>query len=113
MGLELGQILEQSPAQVFLQVLPQAFNRIQLRTVRWLKEQDDIVGNHEGFGFVKRPVIDLQNIERIGIGLRELVEKKLIAVAINMGKLQKELLSSRWFYRTIDPKSFELPLPTA
>lgn len=113
MGLQLGQILEQSPAQVFLQVLPQAFNRIQLRTVRWLKQQDDAVRNHEGFGFVKRPVIDLKHVERIGIGLRELVEKKLIAVTIDMRKLQKELLSSRWFYRPIEPKGFELPLPSA
>jgi len=81
-GLQLGQILEQCPAQIFLQVLPQAFNRIQLRTVRRLKQQDDVVGNHEIFGFVKRAVIDLKNVERIRIGLRDLVEKKLVAVTI-------------------------------
>jgi hypothetical protein len=30
-----------------------------------------------------------------------------------MGKLQKELLSGDRFHRTIDPKGFELPLPSA
>jgi hypothetical protein len=58
-------------------------------------------------------VIDLENVEAVGIGLRKLVEKHLIAIAIDMGKLQKELLSRHRFHCTIDPKGFELPLPSA
>jgi len=78
-----------------------------------LKQQDDVVGNHKVFGFVKRSVIDLENVEGIGIGLRELVEKKLVTVAINMRELPKELLSRRRFHCPIEPKGLELPLPTA
>jgi len=72
-----------------------------------LKQQDDVVWNHEVFRFVKRSVIDLENVEGIRVGLRELVEKKLVAVAIDMRKLQKELLFRSRFYRTIDPKGNE------
>lgn len=61
------------------------------------------------FGFVKGSVIDLEDVEAIWIGLREMVEKKLIALAIGMGQLQKERLSGGWFHRTIEPKGFELP----
>ena len=74
-------------------------------------KQDEIVGNPKGFGFVKRPVIDLEDVEGIGIRLKELVEKKLVAVAVDRRKLPKERLASRWFYRTVEPKGFALPLP--
>ena len=58
-------------------------------------------------------IIDLEDVEAIGIRLRKLVEKKLIALTIDMGKLQKELLSGSRFHGTVKPKGFELPLPSA
>lgn len=78
-----------------------------------MKQQNDVVWNHQVFVSVKGSVIDLEDVEAIWIRLRELVEKKLIALAIDMGKLQKELLSSGRFHRTVNPKGFELPLPSA
>lgn len=61
---------------------------------------------------MKRAVIDLHNVEGVGITRRELIQKPLIALAIDMRKLEKEVLSRTRFHRAIQPKGFELPLPS-
>ena len=56
-------------------------------------------------------VVHLKNIETTGIRCGELIKESLIALGIDMGKLQKKGLSRCWFNRTIEPKCFEQPLP--
>lgn len=60
---------------------------------------------------MKPSVVHLKNIETIGIGFGELIKESLIALGIDMGKLQKKGLSCCRFNRTIDPECFEQPLP--
>ena len=56
-------------------------------------------------------VIDLNNIEAIWISLRKLIQEALIALGIDMGKLQKKGFSRCRFDRSIEPEGFEQPLP--
>lgn len=78
-----------------------------------MKQQDDVVRYHEGFGFVKGTVIHLENVKGVRISVGKLIEKQLIAIAIDLRQLQKELLSRGRFDRPVQPKGFELPLPGA
>lgn len=61
---------------------------------------------------MKGTVIDLKNIESLGIGFGKGIEKQLITAAIDMRKLKKEVLSRGGFHGSIQPKGFELPLPS-
>lgn len=60
---------------------------------------------------MKPSVVYLKNIETIGIRCGELIKESLIALGIDMGKLQKKRLSRCRFDRTIEPECFEQPLP--
>jgi hypothetical protein len=60
---------------------------------------------------MKSPIIDLQNVQTVLIVCGELVEKSLIAVGIDVRKLQEKRDSRSGFNRTIQPEGFEPPLP--
>ena len=60
---------------------------------------------------MKAPIIDLQNVQTVLIVCGELVEKALIAVGIDVRKLQEKRGSRSGFNRTIQPEGFEQPLP--
>lgn len=62
---------------------------------------------------MERAVIDLENVQTVRIGFGKLIQEHLVALTIDMRELQKELLSGGRFHRPIEPKRFELPLPSA
>jgi hypothetical protein len=78
-----------------------------------LKQQNDVLWHNQVFALVKPPIIDLKNVETIRIRLGELIQEPLIALGIDMGKLQKKGLSRCRLNRTLEPKCFEDPLPLA
>jgi hypothetical protein len=55
----------------------------------------------------------LKDVEALWIGSRKLIEKPLIALGVDMGKLQKKSFPCCWCNRTVKPKGFEQPLPSA
>lgn len=77
-----------------------------------MKQQNNVVRQYEILRFMEGTVIDLKNVEAVRIRFGKLIEKHLVAIAIDMRELQKELLSRRGFNRTVEPKRFELPLPS-
>ena len=60
---------------------------------------------------MKATVIDLKDIESIGINFGELIKEQLIENRIDMRELQEERLSGCWLDGSIEPKGLKEPLP--
>jgi hypothetical protein len=63
------------------------------------------------FAGVKAPIIDLKNVETIGVCLGKLIQEPLIAIGIQMRELQKEGFTRCWFDCSVEPKRLKQPLP--
>ena len=61
------------------------------------------------FAGVKAPIIDLKNVETIGVCLGKLIQEPLIAIGIQMRELQKEGFTRCWFDASVEPKRLEQP----
>jgi hypothetical protein len=55
----------------------------------WLEQQNNVVWNFQAFSFMKQPVINLENVEGVGITGSKLIQKLLITFSINVRKLPK------------------------
>lgn len=92
-------------------MLPQPLNGIEFWTVRRLKQQNDVLRDNQILTFVKSSVIDLENVQTVRESLREFIQESLVAIGIHMGELQKQRSSGSRFNGSIEPESFEQPLP--
>ncbi len=92
-------------------MFPQSLNRIQLWTVRRLKQQNHILWNHQILAGVKSSVIDLKQVGSVWVRLGKFIQESLKAHNIGMGELQEKGCSRCRFNCAIKPKRFEQPLP--
>jgi len=65
------------------------------------------------FALWNAPLSTWSTLRRSGFAGENRPVKQLVASTIDLGELQEKRLSGRRFHRTIEPKGFALPLPSA
>ena len=73
--------------------------------------QMQLLWHHQSFALVKASVIHLKHVQTIGICFGKLIQKPLIALGIDMRKLQEKGGSGCRFNGTVKPERSEQPLP--
>lgn len=101
---------EESPTELLFHMLPKAFDGIELGTIGRLKHQDDILRQLKLFGAMGAGIVELNNVQGVGIALREILEINLKTVTIVMRELQKEAFPAQRLHRPIEIEGFKLPL---
>ncbi len=93
-GLQIGKRSEASPGQLLLQILPHPLDRINLRRVRWLEQQDDILRNTQPLGRMTPRVIEQQHVERVRPRPRKLIEQAVDVVLIELGQAEQAAVTT-------------------
>jgi hypothetical protein len=88
-------------SEPIFKIAPETFDGIELGGIGWEKEHADIGGQAKMAGFVKRAVVEQQQMEAGGVKGGEMVEKELKAFGIEGGKLQKKTRPGERFHRAI------------
>jgi hypothetical protein len=85
------------------EVLPQAFDRIQLGAVGGQPHQDDVLWHLDTLGHMRRRLIQEHDVETVGIVLTKLAEKDGEAGGIKAGQLPPEGLACGRFHCGVQP----------
>jgi hypothetical protein len=101
LGLHTHELL---PCQVILQIAPQSLNRVQLRTVGRSEDEAHVRGEHEPPSPLDAAGVQEQEIQAVGEGLREGVDKELEILRVARGQFEKEPLTRRGRHGPIDIK---------
>ena len=107
---QMRKISEEFPGQVIFDFLPNAFHRIQFRTVRRQGDQDEVVREDQVLRAVKLGSIEEDDIEAVGGLLRARVQKVLEPLGICGRQFQEEAFSGPRCYGTIEPEALILEL---
>jgi hypothetical protein len=101
------QINELLPGEVIFQVTPEPLNRVQLRTIRRQPHGSHILGPPQALGGVGAAVIQEQDVQAVGKGLREGVHEELEHLGVQIREFQEEALARGWGHGAIDIEPFE------
>lgn len=107
---QMRKISEEFPGKVIFDFLPNAFHRIQFRTVRRQGDQEDVFREDEVLSAVKLGLIEEHDIEALGVLLRARFQKVLKPLGICGRQFQEEALSGVRCYGTIEPEALMLVL---
>ncbi len=107
------QIWKVQPREFVFEGPPHPFHRIQLGRVWWQQHQTDIFWKCHAFGRVRTTGIHDQDVQRVGIGVRERVHKDLNRGTVEPWALQKKMLTRGWGDRTIYIEALERMLDQA
>jgi hypothetical protein len=95
------------PCQPVFQIPPEALDGIEFGRVGREEQQAQIGWQPQGAGFVKRAIIEQEEMEADRIGGGQVVEEELKAVRIEGGQFQKETLPGEGFYRAVEVETLE------
>ncbi len=84
-----------------LDLLPESFNGIQFRTIRWEKLPLDIPWNPERFGFMKLPIVKQEHSGAFSALLCHGIHIDLKTRGVHRGPLQKKGFTSHRLDRSI------------
>ena len=104
LGIEIGELL---PGHVIFQVAPDPLNRVQLRAIRWQEEQMYVFRQGEPLGCMCPTVVQQEDIQAVGKGLREGINEELKHCGVQIGQLQKEPVPCGGLHGTIDIEPLE------
>jgi hypothetical protein len=90
------------PRERVFEVAPDAFNGAQLGTVWGQEHQADVRGGAELLGCMRATVVQEQEIQAVGEGLREGVDEELKAVSVQIRQLEEEARARGRLDRAID-----------
>ena len=85
------------------QLLPEPFDRVQLRAVRGQPHEDDVVWYRHALGHVRRGLGQQDDVATLRIALAKLVQKDAEALGVQVRQLPPEGLPSGGFDRRIQP----------
>jgi hypothetical protein len=95
------------PCQVVFQIAPQTLNRVQLRTVGRSEDEAHVRGPHEPLRSMEATVVQEQEVQAVGEGLREGVHEEWETLRIEIGEFEKESLPRRGRHGPIDIEPFK------
>jgi hypothetical protein len=101
--VEINELL---PGEGIFQVTPKPLNRVQLRTIRWQPHGSHMLRPPQALGGVGATVIQEQDVQAVGEGLREGVHAQLEPVSIQRGEFQEAVLARGWGDGAIDREPF-------
>ena len=104
LGIEISEL---QPGHVVLQVAPDPLDRVQLGAIRGQKEQADVLRQGELGGGVRPTVVQQEDIEAVGEGLREGIDEELEHLGIQIGQLEKEPVARGGRHGAIDIEPLE------
>jgi hypothetical protein len=93
---------EMEPRERVFEVAPDAFNGVQLGTVRGQEHQADVCREDEPLGGMRATVVQEQEIQAIREGLCKGVDEELKALGVQVRQLQEEASTRRGFHGSID-----------
>lgn len=98
------------PGELATQVLPDPLSRIELGTTRRLKEQGDVLRHAERVRSMGAGIVQQQDVEAVGVGSSQFVEKDLHAGCVQLRQDQPEGVSAIRVNAAIDPSAATLIL---
>gem|GEM_PF-1574388 len=104
LGIELGEL---QPGHVGLQVVPAPLDRIQLGAIRGQEEQTDVLREGELGGGGHPTVVQYEDLEAVGEGVRERVDEELEHLGVQIRRLEAEPVTRRWLHGAIDIEPLE------
>jgi len=104
LGIEIGELL---PGHVVLQVTPDPLNGVQCRAIGRQEHQAHVRWEDEPLGRVGPTVVQQEDIQAVGEGLREGIDEELEHLGVQIGQLQKEPVTRGGLYRAIDVEPLE------
>src|SRR5919108_1493035 len=99
LGLEVGEL---QPGHLVLQVAPDPLDRVQLGAIRGQEEQTDVLREGELGGGVCPTVVQHEDIEAVGEGVREGIDEELEHLRVQIRPLEAEPVPRRWLHGAID-----------
>jgi hypothetical protein len=104
LGIELGEL---QPGHVGLQVVPASLDRVQLVAIRGQEEQTDVLRGGELGGGGRPTVVQHEDLEAVGEGVREGVDEELEHLGVQIRRLEAEPVTRRWLHGAIDIEPLE------
>jgi hypothetical protein len=99
LGIEIGELL---PGHLVLQVTPDPLNRVQFKAIGRQEHQAHVRREDELLGRMGPTVVQQEDIQAVGEGLREGVDEELEHLGVQIGQLQKEPVTRGGLHSAID-----------
>ena len=90
------------------EIAPESLDGIEFRGVGREEEQPDVGGKAKRPRFVKRSIIEEEQVEAGGIGGSQMVEEELKAVRIEVRQFEKETLPRERFHSAVQVERLEV-----
>ena len=86
-----------------LQILPEPFDRVPLRTVGWQPHENDVLGYGHALGPMRRGLVQPDNVATCPLGLATLVQKEAKALGVQVRQFPPEGFPGGGCDRRIQP----------
>ncbi len=92
--LQRAKRIKRLPGQILFEVLPHPFDRIDLRRVRRLKQENDILGDAQVLGRMTARIVEEDDVDARCLCLRKRVQKELHMLGIQLREPNEEAIST-------------------